>query len=98
MSDDLQKYLEEQLRDPEFNAEYRGYETEFGIIRALIKARNEAGITQEELSRRTGISQGDISKIENGTANPSVRTLKRLAKGMNTELKIEFVRSNEKSF
>lgn len=96
MSDDFQKYLDEQLRDSAFSAEYRGYETEFGIIRALIKARNEAGITQAELSRLTGISQGDISKIENGTANPSVKTLKRLAKGLDADLKIEFVR-HEKS-
>lgn len=45
----------------------------------MIKARKEIGITQKELSSITGITQGDISKLENGTANPSIRTLQRIA-------------------
>lgn len=40
---------------------------------------------------RTGINQADISKLENGTRNPSVNLLKRLADGMGMALKIEFV-------
>lgn len=48
-------------------------------------------MTQKELADRTGIAQGDISKMENGNANPSIRTLQRLAIGMNRILKVEFV-------
>ena len=48
-------------------------------------------MTQEELAQRTGINQADISKLENGTRNPSVNLLKRLAAGMDMVLKIEFV-------
>ena len=48
-------------------------------------------ITQKELAERTGINQADISKLENGTRNPSVNLLKRLADGMGMMLKIEFV-------
>ena len=40
---------------------------------------------------RTGINQADISKLENGTRNPSVSLLKRLAEGMGMVLKIEFI-------
>ena len=40
---------------------------------------------------RTGINQADISKLENGTRNPSVALLKRLAEGMDMALKIEFI-------
>ena len=29
-------------------------------------------MTQKELAERTGINQADISKLENGTRNPSV--------------------------
>ena len=39
----------------------------------------------------TGIAQADISKLENGSANPSLRTLRRLAAGMGMQLKLEFV-------
>ncbi len=38
----------------------------------------------------TGITQADISRFENGTGNPSLRTLKRLAKGLGMNIKIKF--------
>ena len=60
------------------------------IADALLSARASAGISQSELAAKTGINQSDISKIERGIANPSVSTLKRLAAGLNTNLKISF--------
>lgn len=89
--DDMQKYLEEQLKDPEFKKEYDALEPEFAVIRAILEARREKGITQKDLSDLTGIAQGDISKLENGNANPSVKTLKRIASAMGKTLRIEFV-------
>ena len=44
--------------------------------------RTSQNLTQKELAERTGINQADISKLENGTRNPSVNLLKRLADGM----------------
>ncbi|MCR5126071.1 MAG: helix-turn-helix transcriptional regulator [Treponema sp.] len=40
----------------------------------------------------SGINQADISKLERGNANPSLKTLKRLAAGMGRTLKVEFAR------
>ncbi len=54
-------------------------EPELSVIRAMIDARRWRGMTQRELSELTGIAQSDISKFENGNANPSLRTLNRLA-------------------
>ena len=84
-------FLKEQLKDPEIKAEYEALEPEFAIIQAMIDARKLKGITQKELSERTGIAQGDISKLENGNGNPSIKTLQRLAAAMGMSLKIEFV-------
>ena len=53
--------------------------------------RKEKRLTQKQLAERTGINQADISKLENGTRNPSLKLLKRLADGMDMVLKIEFV-------
>lgn len=83
-------FLEEQLKDPEVKAEYDALEPEFTIIQAMIDARKQKGMTQKELSEITGIAQGDISKLESGNANPSIKTLKRLAAGMGMKIKIEF--------
>ena len=64
------------------------------IIQALIEARRSSGMTQKELSEITGIAQGDISKLETGNVNPSLRTLIRLAEGMGMQLKVEFCPAN----
>jgi len=37
----------------------------------MIDARKSSGLTQKDLGERTGIAQGNISKLENGNANPS---------------------------
>lgn len=90
-SNKFNDFLAEQLRDEELKAEYDALEPEFAIVQAIIDARKESGLTQKELSVKTGIAQGDISKLENGNANPSLKTLHRLAEAMGKTLKIEFV-------
>lgn len=57
----------------------------------LTYARAFLGISQVELAEMSGIAQGDICKIERCQANPTFKTLKRLADAMNMQLKIEFV-------
>ena len=47
-------------------------------------------MTQKELAERTGIAQTEISKLENGTRNPSIKLLQRLAEGMDMVLNISF--------
>ena len=61
------------------------------IIRAIVDARIANNLTQKQLAERTGINQADISKLENGTRNPTINLLKRLAEGMDMILKIEFI-------
>ena len=90
MKDDFQRYLDKQLEDPEFRKEWEALEPEYAIMQALIDARNEAGITQTELSKRTGIAQTDISKLERGNGNHSLKTLKRLAEGLGMTLELKF--------
>ena len=84
-------FLAEQLEDEEFRKEYENLQPEFDIIRAMVEARTSKNLTQKQLAERTGINQADISKLENGTRNPSINLLKRLAEGMDMVLKIEFI-------
>ena len=88
---EFQNLLQEELKDPEFKKEWDDMQPEMDVIRAMIDARIEQNLTQKELAKRTGIDQADITKLENGTRNPSVNLLKRLADGMGMMLKIEFV-------
>ena len=81
--------------DPELKAEYDALAPEYDIIQAMIDARKKLDLTQKELSEKTGITQADISRIENGTRNPSLNMMKRLAEGLGMRLKLEFVQENK---
>lgn len=61
------------------------------IAYQLLMAREKSHMTQKELSEKTGIYQADISKLERGIANPSIGTLKRIADGLDMDLRIDFV-------
>ena len=84
-------FLNEQLQDEDFRKEYEKMQPEFDVIKAIVDARTSKNLTQKQLAERTGINQADISKLENGTRNPSINLLKRLAEGMDMILKIEFI-------
>ena len=87
----LNDFLDQQMKDPHFKEEYEKIQPEMDIIRAIVDAWVSQNLTQKELAERTGINQADISKLENGTRNPSLRLLQRLAEGMGMVLKIEFI-------
>lgn len=88
---EFKEFLNEQLQDEEFRKEWEDIQSEMDVIRAMVDARLSQNITQKELADRTGINQADISKLENGTRNPSLKLLKRLADGMGMTLKLEFI-------
>lgn len=91
MRDDFDRLLEGYMENPEFKKEWDDLESEFNMIQALIDARKSRNMTQKQLAQRTGIDQADISKIETGNGNPTLRLLQRLADGMDMMLKLEFV-------
>lgn len=88
-------FLNDQMKDLEFKAEWDALQPEFSVIQAMIDARKSAGLTQKQLAENTGIAQADISKLETGNANPSLRTLQRLAAGMGMKMKIEFLPTSQ---
>ena len=87
----LTEALKEQTKDETFRKEYESLEPEYDLISSLIDARKLNHVTQKQLADATGIAQSDISKIENGSGNPTIKILKRLADGLGMNLKIEFI-------
>lgn len=86
----LKEYKELQMQDPEFAKAYEEIQPEMNVIRAMIDARLSRNLTQKDLSQLTGINQSEISRLENGTRNPSIRLLQRLADGMGMVLNVTF--------
>ena len=86
----LKEYKRKKMTDPEFVKAYEELQPEMNVIKSLIDARLSINMTQKELSEATGVSQTEICKIENGTRNPSIKLLQRLANGMGMDLTISF--------
>lgn len=90
--DDFDKYFEEKYStDTEFKRVMDETETERDLGMTIAQCRINANMSQQELSRKTGVIQADISRIESAKGNPSLKTLKKIASGLGMKVKITFV-------
>lgn len=64
-------------------------EAEYQAILALYETRTDLGMSQETLSKLSGVRQSNISRIERGTCSPSINTLSKLAYAMGKKLEIK---------
>lgn len=78
------------MKDPDFRAAYDALREEFTLASALIKARGDADLTQEQVAAAMGTTQAFIARLESGKGLPSTRTLAKFAKATNTKLRISF--------
>ena len=97
---DLQSYLDKALKEVKLKKIdkkpfFMEYDIETEVSELIINTRTQLGITQKQLADKSGISQANISKIENGNYRPSILTLKKIADGLGKRLIIEFVDHEE---
>ena len=86
---DLEKYIQKRKSaDKVFSAHFdRGYE-EFKIGVMLREARENAGLTQEELADRVGTQKTAISRIENHAEDIKFSTLEKVASALGKKIRI----------
>ena len=87
---DLQSYIKDRKsRDVEFANDFdSGYE-QFRIGVVLKIAREEAGLTQEELAARLRTKKSAISRIENHAEDIKLSTLEKFANALGKHLRVE---------
>jgi DNA-binding XRE family transcriptional regulator len=85
---DTEKKLE---CDPKVMAYYKELEPKYSIIRSMVKARIDSGLSQEEIARRMETSQSSIARLESGNQMPSLNTLFKYAKATGTIPVINFI-------
>ena len=73
---------------PEVKEEYDALGPQYEIIRAEIKSRKAAGMTQKELAERMGTAQANISRFESGNYNTTLAFLQKMARSLGKTLKI----------
>lgn len=80
----------EWRKDPAYLHGHAALEEEFALAAALIDARRQACLTQEDVAEKMKTSQQAVARLEGGRANPSLKTLRRFAEATDTRLKIAF--------
>lgn len=87
---DLSKYVEAEAarNGREAQEELRSFRAYYRLAQQLMDRRKEQGLTQQELAKRSGIRQSEISKIEGGSANPTVHTLNAIAGALGSEISL----------
>jgi len=93
---DLQAYLDNALKQVRLeNINNKPVVEDYNIYAELSQlitsTRNSLDITQKQLAEKSGVSQSNISKIENGSYRPSVATLKKIADALGKRLVIDFL-------
>jgi DNA-binding XRE family transcriptional regulator len=83
-------YLDEQLKNPEFRAEYDALEGEFALIRQLIDLRIKRGLSQRQLAKRAEMQQPTIARLEGGRT-ASLKTLRRVAEALDARVEVRLV-------
>lgn len=88
---DFNEYLQKSLdEDYELKKEFNALQPEYEIIERLIKVRIESNLTQKELAKKCGIRQSNISRLESGKANPTIKFLQKVADSLDCDLVVEF--------
>jgi len=86
----VEESFAEWRKDGAYRQAYETLDGEFALASALIEARSEANVSQEEIARRMHTSQPAVARLEGGHGNPSLKTLRRYAAATGTRVRIVF--------
>ena len=90
MKGTFKKHLDESMKDPAFKKAWHDLDSEFELLESLLKAREKAGLTQEELAEKIGTKQPALSRLERGGfKKASVETLRKIADVLDARLVIK---------
>jgi transcriptional regulator with XRE-family HTH domain len=92
MAKPLSDFRDELLGDSEVRREYDRLAPEFEVARAIIGARQAAGLTQAEMAQRMGTPQSYIARLEAGKTMPNLRTIYRVGEATGTRPEVVFRR------
>ncbi len=76
------------LKDKVIKAAYKDLGPEFSLVEMIIEKRLKQGLTQEQLAKKIGSKQPVISRLEQGTYNPSLKFLSRVAAALEAKLTV----------
>jgi transcriptional regulator with XRE-family HTH domain len=87
------------FKRPGVKAAYEAMEPEFSLLRELLRARQNAGLSQAEIAEKMGTKAPAVTRLESslssGKHSPSIATLKKYAKALGCHLEIKLIANNQ---
>lgn len=90
----LEEFQDQLLEDAEFQKTKHKMQTLLDLANRVLDLRLENGWTQAELARRAGTKQANISMVENGMGNPTIRFLEKVAQALDANLVVQLERKD----
>lgn len=87
----LAKLKERLLASPEVKAEYERLGPVYALVGAMVEARHEVGLTQEQVAARMGTTQSVVARLENAHHLPSLDLVTRYAAALGRRVEFELV-------
>jgi len=92
LTHDHEAFLNKAMKRKGFRKEYAELEEEYTLVRQMLAARSQAGLTQEAVAERMGTTKSAVSRLEAaGKHAPSLTTLKKYAKAVGCNLEIKLI-------
>lgn len=89
---DVKAAIRKDLENEEFRKEYEALDPKYALIRELLSARKQSGMTQEAVANKIGTTKSAISRLEAGSKHaPSISTLRKYAEAVGCDLVIRLV-------
>ena len=85
-SNDYKEYV--KASDPDSGRDLSDIEEQASIIAAVIKQRNELGLSQRDLAAICGIPQSSVARIESMQTNPNITTLLKILRPLGLKLTV----------
>lgn len=86
-----EKVKRDLMKNPKFVEEYEKLQPEFAIAQAIIDARVNKKVSQQELAEKVGTGQAVISRLETANASPSLSLIKRVADALGLRAEIHLI-------
>ncbi|MBI9014684.1 MAG: helix-turn-helix transcriptional regulator [Clostridiales bacterium] len=86
---DSKEIMTEEIFKSDFKERYQTIEQEHELIKQVVEARKNSGLTQRSLAEKIGVSQQEISRFENEKHIPKLSNFLRIIEAVGLEIKLE---------
>ena len=76
------------MEDKQFVEEYNKLKPRYDLISQIIEERIKQNLTQEELALKAGTQKSNISRLENGSFNPSLDFIVKIANSLGKKVSL----------